>query len=57
MTRARIADGLTRIVLILATADLRDDVPDGWEPHEWAYVKGLASGAVIQLRDQLVADL
>ena len=44
MTRERIADGLEILCLQLANGDT--SLPPGWEPHEWAYLKGLASGAI-----------
>jgi len=50
MTRDQIAAGLEQLALQLANAR---DVPVGWEPHEWAYVKGIASGAIMRLRDRL----
>ena len=53
MTRERIADGLEILCLQLANGDT--SVPPGWEPHEWAYVKGLASASVIQLQLRLTA--
>jgi hypothetical protein len=50
ITRSTIVEGLSTLILQLAN---EADVPDGWEPHEWAYVKGIASGAIIRLRTQL----
>lgn len=47
MTRERIADGLEILCLQLANGDT--SIPPGWQPHEWAYVKGLASGAIINV--------
>ena len=52
MTRDQIADGLSLLVLQLANNDLH--LPSGWEPHEWAYVKGIASGAILQWKRSLV---
>jgi len=52
MTRDQIADGLLRVTLHLANGR---DVPDGWSPDEWAYVKGIASAAIMQLHDRLIA--
>jgi hypothetical protein len=49
VTRARIAEGLQLLVLGLANPGTLTDPPDGWEPHEWAYVKGLASGEIWRL--------
>lgn len=54
VTRAQIADGLSVLVLRLANGNA-DTTPDGWQPHEWAYVKGIAAGELIRLRDRLVA--
>jgi hypothetical protein len=51
MTRDQILEGLSILVLQLANDA---DVPDGWQPHEWAYVKGIASGEILRLRDRLV---
>ncbi len=53
MTRERIAEGLQLLILALANPGTLLDPPDGWEPYEWAYVKGLASGAVTQLAKAL----
>ncbi len=50
MTREQIAEGLSLLVMQLANDA---DVPDGWQPHEWAYVKGIASGEILRLRDRL----
>lgn len=50
MRLEQIIDGLDLLVLQLANDA---DVPDGWEPHEWAYVKGIASGGILRLRDRL----
>lgn len=52
MTRDRIAEGLEELVLQLANGET--SLPDGWEPHEWAYLKGLASAAIWQVRARLV---
>lgn len=53
MTRERIADGLDLIVMVLANAGFIRD-PAGWTPEEWTYVKGLASGELLRLRDRIV---
>lgn len=50
MTRAQIVDGLEAVALRLAAADTP---PAGYEPHEWAYVKGIASAVILRLRDNL----
>ena len=52
MTRQQIADGLECLAEQLANDR---HVPEGWESHEWAYVKGVASGEILRLRDRLVA--
>jgi hypothetical protein len=54
MTRERIAEGLSMLVLGLANPGTLMDPPDDWTAHEWAYVKGLASGAILRLRDAIV---
>lgn len=51
MTRKEIADGLE--VLVQQLANDRD-VPDGWTPHDWAYVKGVASAEILRLHDRLL---
>jgi hypothetical protein len=53
MTRDRIADGLERLTLQLANGDTIAP-PEGWTPHEWAYVKGIASSAIWTVRARLV---
>jgi len=52
VTRDQIAAGLELLVLQLANNDLH--LPDGWQPHEWAYVKGIASAAILRVLDRLV---
>lgn len=57
MTRERIADGLELLLLQLANPALAGDVtvpPPTWEPHEWAYVKGIASAAIWNVRARFV---
>jgi hypothetical protein len=70
MTRDRIAYLLEKLVLELGNATPSPDdgtaKPPRLEPglihyvvdpiaaHEWAYVKGLASGAILRLRAQLL---
>lgn len=56
MTRARIAEGLNLLVLMLANAVPVMETPPGWEPHEWAYVKGLASSEVLRLAKLVGAE-
>lgn len=46
MTRDQILEGLDKLVLQLANDRW---VPDGWSAHEWAYVKGIGSGAIFTL--------
>jgi len=53
MTRDQIADGLSILVLQIANNDLH--LPNGWQPHDWAYVRGLASFRILELRDRLGA--
>jgi hypothetical protein len=54
MTRQRIIEGLMLIVLALGNNTKLTDPPDGWRDYEWAFVKGIAVGAIGQLRDRLV---
>ena len=51
MTRPQILDGLETIVLRLANAP--DAPPAGYQPHEWAYVKGLAAALILRARADL----
>jgi hypothetical protein len=53
MTRERIAEGLERLTLQLASGETTTP-PEGWQPHEWAYVKGLAHGAIWMMRARFV---
>lgn len=55
MTRQRIIDGLDLLIMGLANPGTLLDPPDGWEPHEWAYVKGIASGELVRLRERIAA--
>jgi len=52
MTRERIADGLELLTLQLANGETAR--PPGWDEHEWAYIKGLASAAIWTMRVRLV---
>ena len=45
MTRERIAEGLELLLLQLANSETTAP-PEGWLPHEWAYIKGIASSAI-----------
>jgi len=57
MTRERIAEGLELLTLQLANPATAGDVtvpPQGWEPQEWAYVKGIASHAIWTIRARFV---
>jgi hypothetical protein len=54
MTIEMICDGLEALVQRLANNVDTTEPPDGWMPEQWAYVKGLASGQIISLRDRLV---
>jgi len=56
MTRQRIADGLMLLVLALSNAIPVLDPPDGWQPYEWAYVKGLASSEILRLQRVVAAE-
>jgi hypothetical protein len=53
VTRGQIIQGLEDLVGRLADPS-RDEPPAGLELHEWTYIKGLASGVVMQLRDRLI---
>lgn len=55
MTRQRIIDGLDLLIMGLANPGTLLDPPDGWDEREWAYVKGIASGELVRLRDRLAA--
>jgi len=60
MTRQQILDGLDLVVQRLAPQPAsvtgeHHDVPREWTPHEWAYVCGIASHAILRLRDQLAS--
>ncbi len=54
MTRDQIVEGLTLLVLQLANGGDTCDVPQGWQPHEWAYLKGVASHAILRARSLLL---
>ncbi len=49
-------EGLTILILGLANNAPLVHTPDGWEPHEWAYLKGLASGALSRLREHVARE-
>lgn len=51
ITVSRIAQGLGTLVLQIA-----NDVPppDGWAPHEWMYVKGIASAAIFAAKREII---
>lgn len=51
MTIEQIVAGLDTLAEQLANIDA---VPDGWEPYAWAYVRGIASGEILRLRDRLI---
>ncbi len=57
MTRATIADGLQTLVLRLANNQDTEAPPSGFERHEWAYVKGIASAAIMGLRNRLQEEV
>lgn len=52
MTRERIAEGLELLTLQLANGETSP--PPGWQAHEWAYLKGIASAAIWQLHGRLL---
>jgi hypothetical protein len=54
MTREQIASALSVLVLQLANGDDLT-VPSNLQPHEWAYIKGVASAEILRLRDRIVA--
>lgn len=47
MNRERILAGLSLLVMQLANGESLQ--PPDWSAHEWAYVKGLASGAILRM--------
>lgn len=51
MTLQQIAVGLSLLLSELANSS--DQAPPGFAPHEWAYIKGVASGEILRLRDRL----
>ena len=53
MTRDRIATGLELLVLQLANGET--SLPEGWQAHEWQYLKGIASAAIYQWHGRLIA--
>jgi hypothetical protein len=53
MTHDHIVAALKLIMLRLANQDDLRDPPPELELHEWAYVKGIASHAILQLIDRL----
>lgn len=59
MTRARIIELLEVLVLELGNDVPAPNVTQQGKPtitaEEWAYIKGLASGRIMQLRDDLIA--
>ena len=56
MTRARIGEGLELLVLLLANGGDTTTTPVGWMPHEWSYLKGLASACVLFWRGRLLDE-
>lgn len=55
ITKLRILEGIDLIVARLFADDVS---PDGWEPHEWSYVRGLAHAAILQaLQDGSMARI
>lgn len=58
MTREQMAADLLTLVIRIGNelpAEALEDVPDVVRQAEWAYVKGLASSAVLTLRDRLLS--
>ncbi len=54
MTTTQIANGLELLVFRLANNQEIQTPPSGLEPHEWAYIKGVASAAIMRTRDALL---
>lgn len=54
MTRARIGEGLERLVFLLAAGGDTTVPAEGWTMAEWMYVKGLASACVLFWRGRLL---
>jgi len=52
MSRERIAEGLELLLVQLANSDSHAPPPD-WLPHEWAYIRGLASAGIWELISRL----
>lgn len=52
MTGERIVYGLSLLVLQLANGE--SSLPEGWTPHEWAYIRGLASAAILRMRTEVI---
>jgi hypothetical protein len=55
VTRERILHGLD--ILILQLANGETSLPEGWDLHEWTYVKGIASAGVTQVAGRLRESL
>jgi len=55
MTRAEIIAGLDLLIEQLANdvSVPKAAVENGWEPHTWAYLKGIASCELLRLRNSL----
>ncbi len=54
VNRQSIVSGLELLVLRLANNQDTETPPSGFERHEWAYVKGIASAAILRTRDALL---
>jgi hypothetical protein len=52
MTRDRLADGLEILCLQLANGETA--IPPGWDPHEWATLKGIALNAIWTIRTRFL---
>jgi len=57
MTRSEIVAALELLVERISGGAPIEEPPTGLTLHEWYYVKGIASAAVLQLRDNLRRDL
>lgn len=54
ITRDRLAEGLEILCLQLANGQPTNEPPDGWQAHEWTYLRGLASAAIWTMRTRFV---
>lgn len=56
MNLAKILAGLQELILRLGNNVEITVPPDGWQPHEWSYVKGIACGQILRLCDRLKGE-